>query len=366
MRLLADNEKGFGGGDVVSGAAGGAGKPFDPASVSGTCSAGNPEFGKDPGKGINPLRGPVGYSVIAHGKRERTIWEKGWEERIEIHGEISWGGKGQDAKDPATGKVIGKYKGLTEDEAKLEKIENVAAAKKAREGSQKDGGRSERDAAQKKAAREKAETAAKKAQGDPNIAPPNPSRPAGFASACETALQGARETLRECNRNGWKSATCQQINAQMNGCADPTLAYIDPDAGYVCGEKVDPQRVVDAAKARCRELTRPGPDGRDPCEHLNLDEAGWGQGRGGYDVCNDPRAYVDPDGAGCMVEVEIGKTFGEIDIHQVIIIAMDRLGGPLVIIPNNNPPPPGPVGPDPRPGPRFGAGHRQSVGQEIS
>jgi len=346
-RLQQDDKTGFGVDTIGSRPGRGA---FDPASVQSACATGNPQFGKDPGKGMSPLKGPVGYSVMVGGKQGTDyLWEKGDSERTEVFGQLSWDGKGKEIKD-AEGNVVATYKGLTKEEALLEKTDNVEASKKADAEAKKVEADPTKTAAEKKAAKDKADAAAKKAQADPNVVPKDNSETAnGLQSACDAALEGARELLRECNRNGWKSADCRDLAAKMNHCPDPELAYISPDEGYACGEKLDPAAVAALVTARCREITRPGPDGKDPCVPLKLEDGGYRQ-QGGHDVCSDPHAYVDPDGAGCMLEVVVGEEFGKIDINEIIIIAMDRLGGPLVVLPNRNPTGPKPGG-DPRPGP---------------
>jgi len=166
-------------------------------------------------------------------------------------------------------------------------------------------------------------------------------------SRCEAALAAAREFLRECNRNGWKSSQCQQFQAKMNKCPDPTLILVDPDQGYTCGGKPDAatvEAIKDAWVARCEENKKFGPD-TNPCERPTLDRSGRRiKGKIG-DVCNDPHALITPDADVCAVTFHVSKTWGETDIQDILILALNKLGGPIFVLPRNPEPPPGPAPP---------------------
>ena len=68
------------------------------------------------------------------------------------------------------------------------------------------------------------------------------------------------------------------------------------------------------------------------------------------DVCRDPRAIVNPDSDVCIRTLEV-KPFGQPGIQELIVLALDKIGGPIVVLPLG-PKPPHPGGPQPRPGPR--------------
>ena len=136
----------------------------------------------------------------------------------------------------------------------------------------------------------------------------------------------------------------------MSGCPDPALILVDPGQGYVCGAKVDPEVVKNAWVAKCEQRVKFGPDTANPCLPPTFDSSTrFGQGKMG-DICGNPYARTDPASDECST-VTIGKQFGEIDIQEIIIVALNKLGGPIVVIPKDPNPSPRP-GPDPRPGPR--------------
>lgn len=168
---------------------------------------------------------------------------------------------------------------------------------------------------------------------------------------CAQALAQAQEFLRECQRTGWKTGACQVFAARAKGCPDPRLAYVDPGAGYACGESADPKLVAEAYAKRCEQLVRPGPDGSNPCRP-KTPEFDVRAIKGLKDLCNDPKAYHT--GEGCVVELVVpgparlglGPT-----VEEVIAIATNKFGGPIFVLPK---PPPVPRGPQPMPGPGTG------------
>lgn len=168
---------------------------------------------------------------------------------------------------------------------------------------------------------------------------------------CAQALAQAQEFLRECQRTGWKTGACQVFAARAKGCPDPRLAYVDPGAGYACGESADPKLVAEAYAKRCEQLVRPGPDGSNPCRP-KTPEFDVRAIKGVKDLCNDPKAYHT--GEGCVVELVVpgparlglGST-----VEEVIAIATNKFGGPIFVLPK---PPPTPRGPQPMPGPGTG------------
>ncbi len=174
-------------------------------------------------------------------------------------------------------------------------------------------------------------------------------------SVCLQALVQAQAFLRECQRTGWKTGACQVFQARVNRCPDPRLAYVDPGAGYACGESLDPKLVAEAYAKKCEQLTRPGPDGRNPCRP----QAPEGDARaikGAKDLCNDPKAYHT--GEGCVAELLVPSPAGFQrggSVQEVIAIATTRLGGPVFVLPK---PAPAPGGPQPMPGPKPSTGPR--------
>lgn len=167
-------------------------------------------------------------------------------------------------------------------------------------------------------------------------------------SVCVQALAQAQEFLRECQRTGWKTGACQTFQAREKGCPDPRLAYVDPGAGYACGDGPDPKLVAEAYARRCEQLVRFGPDGSNPCRP-KAPELDVRAIKGVKDLCNDPKAYHT--GEGCVVELVAPSPAGFQrggTVQEVITIATSRLGGPIFVLPK---PAPAPRGPQPMPGP---------------
>ena len=346
--LAIDDEKGFGGrGGGDFGSLGpGSDQWFDPASVSTACNSGNPAYAGPDGQNRNiynvPGVGPIDY------------------------GTNSWGGAGECDKD-------GCYKGLSEAESAARKLEAMRAANEAilavREANEEAAADPDNAEKQKAAeeARKAADEAIDKAKADPNKEekkdPPLVSggssgggssgtgRPSGQGSStCDEALQAAREILRECQRVGWKGGRCEQLKARLSGCADPLISFIDPESGYTCGEAIDTEALKDAYVARCREVTRPDPNGPDPCVPPTFESSGRFAHHGpGEDLCNNLVAIVDPDSPQCLRVVTIPR-FGR-SVEEVILWGLNKLGGPIVVLPTRGPGPSPNPGPDPRPGP---------------
>ncbi len=334
-KLLGDDKKGF---DTPFGPIGpGTETYFDPYQVSAACGAGDPRRGQS--------SSGVGY----------------WPGR----GQYTWGG------DP------NKYHGYAKEDSYKMKEEAVKewekankefwdaeakaeAAKTELENAKKTGDKDEikkaqekYDAAYKKAQEKAAEAIdkSKKADADPNKKTPGTSRTVDGETPCEQALQSARELLRECQRTQWKNFQCQQLQAKLNHCPDPAQILVDPDQGYTCGAKIDPEAVKDAWVAHCEQLKRYGPDGDNPCVPPTVDNPGRYIRGKGLDVCKgDPKAYIDPGSTDCTVSIE-AKPFGQPDIHEIIVFGLNKIGGPIIVIPPKDPNPPRP-GPDPRPGPK--------------
>lgn len=352
-QLQIDEGKGFGGGlGSISGGFGRGQSAFDPGQVSAACATGDPRKGQ--GKDPAPYSGQRPWS---HFSENRTDYKVVGGTRLELYGSYSWGGKGKLYDD--YGRRVTNDQGqnmvalgLTREQAEKIKAERVKAAKTAWDDFNKKCGEGSSTPADECAKlRKKAQDADAEAEDDPNTEPEGSSMPAaGLESACDMAVASAREVLRECNRNGWKSAQCQQLSAKMNHCPDPTYIYIDPEQGYECGAKVDPQLVVQAAVERCRKTTRPYPDGRDPCKPPQVSDSGRVIYGASKDICSDPKAYVDPASNACIVEIQ-ADTFGRPDLASIILFALNKFGGPIVVLPRRNPPPPRP-GPQPEPGPR--------------
>src|SRR5262249_17688829 len=247
IKLTESEKKGF---ETPFGKIGpGTEKFFDPSKVSAACSSGNPKVGQSSG---------IGY--------------------VSGLGQYTWGG------DPRY------YYGLSKEESKRQKDEAVEKwnqekekfnklddeAEQARlklEAAKKTGDKQKIEAAQKKynEAKEKAINQAAKslvandeAKKDPNQKPQPTNRTVAGETPAEQALQPAPEFLYECNRTQWGSTECQQLQAKMNHCPDPTMIFVDPDQGYSCGVQFDPAAAKEAWVARCEQRAKFDPE-NNPC-----------------------------------------------------------------------------------------------------
>lgn len=329
-QLLEDDGKGFGGpmGNL------GNDEMFDPGKITAACSSGDPMHSQSSGYGNTGY-----YGEYTWGGDSRYFYQYSKEESEKL-------------KNEAIAKAEAESKLFEELEAKADQ------AQKELEEAKKTGDANAIQQAEKnlKEANEKAKDQAGKAvkasedaKADPNRKPPLVSRTAED-SPCTQALDAARELLRECNRTGWKDFRCQQLHARMHGCPDPALILVDPEQGYSCGAGADPEAVKDAWVKKCEQRVKYGPDGSNPCEPPKLDGMGRvGSGRIG-DICNDPKAYTNPDNNDCIATLQVDR-FGQPDIQQIIVYGLNKIGGPIFVLPPRNPPPPRP-GPEPRPGPR--------------
>lgn len=308
---------------------------FDPAQITSACSIGDSTLGQSSGSGSTNNYGGYTYGgdknhYYQYSQAESSQLKQEAIRQFEI--EMQHFSELELAADNATKELeAAKQTGNAADIAAAEKQAKEATA-----------------AANAQAA--KAEEASKKANADPNERPPAVSATAPN-SICTQVLAAARETLRECNRNGWKSAECQRLAAKMGGCPDPTQIYIDPDAGYSCGAAIDAEAVKNAWVEKCESSVKYGPDDANPCKPPNM----YGNGRyvqgNSSDLCNDPRAIVDPESGICIGTLEVKKPFGQVGIQELIVLALDKIGGPIVVLPLG-PKPPRPGGPQPRLGPR--------------
>jgi hypothetical protein len=314
----------------------GADEPFDPDVVAKNCAAGDPVRGREP---VREYKG----SDVRPGTRVAGV---------EGYGYGSYGGAGEKTPD---GKK--EYVGLTQAESmkqKADAIDLAERAKAAKDRIQAELNR-EKDPGRRRVLQQQLDEAQvlwdqlhSEAYDDPNIREPlKPNfRPSPDASGCEEAVQAVRNVLRECHRNGWKSQRCQNLAAKMNHCPDPMKSYVDPDAGYRCGATFDAAAVRDAWVRRCQSIVRYGPDAQNPCVPPTVDDAGRYVKGDSRDICSDPRALIDPASGACVAPLTLDPVGPDID--DIIVVALDKIGGPNVVIPRNPNPSPRP-GPDPGP-----------------
>lgn len=346
--LNEDAQVGFGG-DTIGGL-GDAAASFDPQSVVMACASADPAHSQNPSPPVYRSYLSVDPNAIMHGLNGKPLVIDG-KYASEYKG-FSFGGDPEKpfngaGGEPEKGEQQWHYLGLSEEESTKIKTQWVKEAEAAKAAYEKawaaakadPKNQAKQDAAEE--ARKKMMAASEKAGQDPNFQPVPSSRTVG-ESVCESVMDSVREMLRECNRNGWKSADCQVLHARMNGCPDPTKILVDPDAGYVCGNQLDEKAaaaLAALAQAECERDTTPGPDGGTPCGPISVDADGFI--RDGYgSVCSDPRAYVDGESGLCVRTMRLVDTGLGTDLGEVIQIGMERIGGPIIVLPGTQPRPP--------------------------
>lgn len=148
---------------------------------------------------------------------------------------------------------------------------------------------------------------------------------------------------------GAAATACQQLNARMNGCPNPTQILVDPDQGYSCGQAADPKAVAEAWSRQCAQVTSPGPDGRTPCAPFTpLGGDGRVYAGGAQNLCADTRALIDGGSDMCYVTMDARNPLTQ-SIEQLIAVISKQFGGPIIVLP---PPRPRGAAPEPRPRPR--------------
>jgi hypothetical protein len=324
---------------------------LDPATLSAICAT------ADSGRAANPLGSG---SITA-----KTPWGQVFPEGY------TYGGKGQTdgyVTDEHGNVGVAVYKGLSETDARKQKQKAIDEYEKAVEEGKKlvdkqtddlkDHGKEasdwKNDPKMKKdrdAADEKVKDAAEKMNKDPNVGFGGIVRTAS-SSDCEMALQEAREFVVECQRTEWRSGDCKRFLARFEGCPDPTLIYVDPEIGYTCRPKIDPQALRQAAVNHCHQLVRPTVDGPDPCMPPQVDGSARYVSGTPNSPCGGPQVLTTGD-APCVHAV-ILRPFGERSMQNIYLWGLNLLGGPIVVFgPRDTDPRPGP-GPSPRPGPDGG------------
>jgi hypothetical protein len=329
-------------------------KDFDPYTVTAACHSGDPLVAG----GAAPKEKPTGYkgsdavrdsNKVPPEKKAKDGQIKIGNSTLEGYGYGSYGGKGE--KDPETGAA---YKGLSKEESMDQKAEAIMKAvealekyMKAQQDAIKETDLSKKidlinEATRLKEAWEKARD---KALEDPNLST-NTSMTANDITPCAEALQTAREFLYECHRTDWKYPGCASMQAATNHCPDPTQVYIDPEVGYACVPAIDTEALKDAMVAECEQLVQFGPDGDNPCHPPRFDgKRPFAPEDTAGNFCeSSPLTYIEPGSSSCIKVVEI-KPFGEPDIQKLYVWALNKFGGPVVVIPDRDPKPP--VGPGP-------------------
>ena len=154
----------------------------------------------------------------------------------------------------------------------------------------------------------------------------------------QSLCQQISEFVGECNRDGWTNPDCKAFLDKMNGCLDGTVA--DPaDPAEPCSiPPVDAETAKEVFLLHCWALKKPVP-GEDPCSK-NIPGLAFvyqiRTGAGGLDPCNDP--HVRHTGEDCYPTFTLVK-FDEVDINELQKWGLDKLGGPIFIIPKPAPEP---------------------------
>jgi len=326
-KLLEDDEKGIDGGPF--GPIGpGAESFFDPFKISASCASGDASIAGSANHGSG-----WGYYSWGSGEGRKGMTREESREAKESAIAEARAAHAEAQKAYAAFKkaVLAEDKARDQqaDQATLDKLREEAKAATAAAA----------------AAKKAEEDAAKKAKADPNKTDDS-THPTGEVTACEEALQGAREILRECHRTQWQNFECQQLQARTNHCPDPALIRVDPEQGYACGEKIDLEELKNAWVAQCEQLERGVDPDTNPCVPPQVDDAGRYVKTNPGLLCDDPAARYEPGNETCTVTLKMERPFGEPDLHQLIVWGLNKLGGPIIVIHDDTPPPaPGPSGP---------------------
>jgi hypothetical protein len=149
------------------------------------------------------------------------------------------------------------------------------------------------------------------------------------ASGDQCALTAAAlAQLKVCDANAWSTPDCKRLqHCPPSEVTDPT-----PDGEIACGDpEIDTDALQEAARLKCQEQIHPAP-GEDPCAGrqgaLVIDLNGPAA-----DACHDPAAQPLQDGC---VKISLAPP-GTVNIVQVIGTGLERLGGPIVVLPDDGP-----------------------------
>ncbi len=157
-------------------------------------------------------------------------------------------------------------------------------------------------------------------------------------SACTMVLVEAATVLANCEDRGWKGAGCESLASKMGHCPESTRILVDPEQGFTCQQKVDPDALKAAYVKLCSANTTPGPGDGSPCTPPTFDDKGRVHDPG--DMCSNPKAMVTPDGDDCTLPLTVGGPGGvgnATDINALITWARSKLGGPVFTPPMPKP-----------------------------
>jgi len=318
-------------------------EPFDAAAITTSCAGADPKTSQDAGVGT-PNGNQSGQTVPAKQWRNDMFGQYSWGKGVVAYGGEQGVGRGlseSESFDAKQSAVQAAEAAINAAADALKQLRDAAAAvKKAQQSGDataiQDAEKKEAEAKKRfEEARKKANAATTEAQKDPNLG--GNTEPSGLDAACDQVLAGARELLRECQRTGWKDFRCQKLQARMSHCPDPALILVDPDQGYACGATLDAKAVAEVYERHCSEVVKTVP-GVGPCGGAPFETSGW-QVRPGLapgQICSDPVAMVDPDSNTCIVTLAVSD-FGQTDVGDLVVIALDTFGGPVVVLPGTDP-----------------------------
>ncbi len=148
----------------------------------------------------------------------------------------------------------------------------------------------------------------------------------------ESLCQQVSEFVGECNRDGWNNPQCKAFLDKLNGCLDPEVADpAEPGTESCKVPPVDPEKAREVAMLHCWGRRKPVP-GEDPCTNTIHGMAFdyFIRTGGKLDPCNDP--HVRETGEDCYPTFTLVK-FEEVDLRELAKWGLDKLGGPVFVIP---------------------------------
>jgi hypothetical protein len=169
---------------------------------------------------------------------------------------------------------------------------------------------------------------------------PTPANVAGLRDRVDPNAPGACamaaavvEIIRHCDGRGWATPECQKLrHCPTTDVTDPA-----PDGEIACGDPdIDTAALAAAGLARCHMYIKPVP-GEDPCARsvgsvIVVADPGYS------DACKDPAAQPLQDGC---VKISVAHPT-TIRIAGVLATGLERLGGPIVVLPEPGGGPPRP------------------------
>jgi hypothetical protein len=132
----------------------------------------------------------------------------------------------------------------------------------------------------------------------------------------------------------------------MNHCPDPTKILIDPETGYTCAPQIDIKLAFEAWRKRCEEVHDRARTGvRVNLLRSNVTVELVMASSGNFAtiqmLMSIPQVMPVPFRSESTVHLDSQG------LDEIILLGLNKLGGPIIVLPQTNPPWP-PIGPGPK------------------